>query len=295
MKIFITGGTGFIGRYVVGKLVKEKHELLILTRNPKSYRKNRINLLIGDISKTGLIRKKIKAFKPDYAVHLAWESLPKYDYLTSIKNLKNSIDMVSLLAEYGCKKIFCAGSCFEYGGQAGSVEEESPLRPFNSFSAAKKALHLIGDEIARERGVALIWGRIFFAYGLGQREQSLVPYLIKCAKHGKNPQLKTPYSRNDFIYVEDVADAIAMALKKCSKTNTYNIGSGYPTSVSDIAKVIFENFGIKLDMGNGSDYKPESDFWANISKIKQETGWEPKFNIEKGLRKTIENAYNFVY
>lgn len=291
MKIFITGGTGFIGRHLVKKLQENENSLLLLSQQPLKD----INSVEGDLAGMEKWKNKVEEFKPDAAVHLAWEALPDYSSKTSIKNLKYGLDLLNFLAEIGCKVILTTGSCWEYGQQSGKLSEDMALKPLNAFTAAKNSLHWLGAEIARENDIQFIWTRLFYVYGPGQRETSLIPYLIKCAKGGKTPEIKNYSAKNDFIYVEDVAAAISMLLEKDKKSGVYNIGSGHLTGVQKITEIIFENFGLDYQHKKDKASRPVdnlSDFYADISKIKKEIGWKPKFGIKEGIKKTIECDLN---
>lgn len=259
MKIFITGGTGFIGNYVVKKLREDKdNELFLLTKN------------LADIESW---KKEVEIFKPDAAIHLAWEGLPDYGAKSSVKNLKYGLDLMNTLAKAGCKTILMVGSCWELLPQ-----------PINAMSAVKIVLRLSGEEIAKENNMKFIWARIFFVYGPGQREDSLIPSLIKCKKTSKKPEIKTPEAQNDFIYVEDVANAFSMIIKKSKKSAVYDIGSGKLTSVEDVTKIIFPDFKVKQSKNNST-----RGLLADISKIKEEIGWQPETSIKEGIQKIIGN------
>ena len=141
-----------------------------------------------------------------------------------------------------------------------------------------------------KNNIDFIWTRFFYVYGPGQKETSLIPYLIKCVREGKTPEIKNPNAKNDFIYVEDLAEALAELVENKVKTNVYNIGSGKLTAVQDVVKIIYENFKLepkKKDTAPGST-DIYSDFFADISKIKKDAGWQPKTTIEQGIKNTID-------
>lgn len=293
MKVFVTGGTGFIGQYVVRRLYKKGHKLLILSVQPKSQKLNfpkTVEFVEGDLANIESWKSNVKNFQPDAAIHLAWEGIPDYGVETSIKNLKYGLNLFEELAEIGCKKIICTGSCWEYGQNQGEISEDLPVKSSNAFTAAKNALHWLGREIAKENNIQFIWTRLFYVYGPGQRENSLIPYIIKCAREGKDPKIKTPSARNDFIYVGDVAKAIVAILKKCNQSTVYNIGSGYSTSIQDIIKIVYSELNLQYQLKDkilNTKNIYSDNFWVDISKIKKEIGWESKTTICEGIKNTI--------
>jgi len=295
MRIFLTGGTGFIGRYVVKHLEKEGCNILLLTRASKEnispiMKSKKIKIVLGDLSDINKWKNKLKQFKPEATIHLAWEGIPDYGVKTSIKNLKYGLNLFEELAEIGCKKIICTGSCWEYGQNQGKISEDLPAKSLNAFTAAKNALHCLGREIAKENNIHFIWTRLFYVYGPGQRENSLIPYIIKCVKEGKELKIKTPSARNDFIYVDDVARAIVLILEKCYQSTVYNIGSGYSTSIQDIIKIVYSELNLQYkskEIFFNTENIYSDNFWTDISKIKKEIGWEPKIDIKNSIKKII--------
>lgn len=288
MKIFITGGSGFIGKFVVNKL--KGHELLILTHNKKIPKiSGKVNLIQGGLGNLTHWKKEIEKFKPEATIHIAWEGIPDYGIETSLKNLYAGLDLYKLLADINCKQIITTGSCWEYGGQNGKLSEKVLVKPFNAFTAAKNSLNFLGQEIAKEKNINFIWTRLFYIYGPGQKEQSLIPYLINCAKMGKIPEIKNPNAENDFVYVEDVANALSKILLNCKESTTFNIGSGKLTSVQKIIDTIFKEFGGVKQFRKKEAKQTDSlsSFYADISKIKKELGWKPTTNIEQGIKRTM--------
>lgn len=288
MRIFVTGGTGFIGHHVVKELQNEDNILLLLSRGPES-RIPGVNVVRGDLSDIANWENVVKEFRPQIAIHMAWESLPNYNYGTSILNLNHGLNLVTWLARSGCESIICTGSCWEYGQQTGELHEDQGLKPLNAFTAAKNALHWLGREVAREHDMRFIWARLFYVYGPGQRKTSLIPYLINCVRNGEKPEIKTPRAKNDFIYVEDVAKAITAIAMKHEKDAVYNIGSGSSISVQQVINTICHKFNVlyKVDNSHNVTNNLVTDFWADISRINNDFGWKPHIGISEGIEKTI--------
>lgn len=292
MRIFITGGTGFIGKFVVKELDNQRNNLLLLVRNTNHLTNSQnISFVKGNLASLGNWEKTLEAFKPQAAIHLAWEGIPDYGSQNSIKNLKYGLSLIELLAKLNCQTILVTGSLWEYGQQRGELSEDMYSKPFNAFTAAKNSLYLLGRELARENNITFIWTRLFNVYGPGQKSTSVIPYLINCARQGKEMEIRNPNNKNDFIYVEDVADAISEILLKCKKSEIFNIGSGKLISVQDIIDKIFNVFHSKQKYKKTQQKQTDAlaDFYADISKIKKETGWHPKIDIDEGLKRTINS------
>ena len=291
MKVFVTGGTGFIGRYTIEELKKRGYRLLALSR--KNHRERGIDFIKGDLSDVAKWRGRLKKFKPVAAVHLAWEGIPDFSYAQSARNLEGGLAIFAALAEVGCKKIVAAGTCFEYGNRVGKVNEGTSVTPVSAFTAAKHALHLMGEELAKEKGMDFIWLRPFNPYGNGQRAGSLIPYIMRCVAWKIPPTLKNPLARGDFIYVEDVARAIVAAVARGKGRVTYNLGSGHLTPVRDIAKVICMEMGVSKEYYDAfsriSRGKLRNAVYAGLNNIRRDIGWRPLVAIKTGIRKTIKD------
>ncbi len=268
---------------------------MLLTRQPKAaalYEEaaGTVKTVRGGLSEIDNWKSEVDSFYPEAAIHMAWESIPNYDTKTSVKNLKYGLDLIEMLADIGCKSVISTGSCWEYGEQSGSLGEEMPLKPFNAFSAAKNELHCLGREIARERSMQFIWTRLFYVYGPGQKDSSLIPYIINCALKGEKPKVKTPHAKNDFIYVSDVGKAIsAIVTFRHNSYEIYNIGSGYSTSVQEIIKIVCEKLNRPCEkrVPDGVNNNSYDNFWADISRVKKHLNFEPRTSIADGIDKMI--------
>ncbi|MAF50512.1 MAG: hypothetical protein CMH64_00300 [Nanoarchaeota archaeon] len=278
MRIFVTGGTGFIGRHVVERLLEGDNEILLLTCEDKI---EGVNSIEGDLSDIESWKEKLENFKPEVCVHLAWEGIPDYGYEISSKNLKYGLDLFSVLAEIGCSKIIGIGSCWEYENKNGELKEGDVINPSSPFNVAKNSLRLMGETLANEKNIQFIWTRLFYVYGPGQKEHSLIPHIINCIKNKEDPEIKTPNAKNDFVYVGDVADAIYSIVEN-GESSIYNIGSGKSTSVKEIVEIVSKHYNFDVLL---KDSESDVDFWADISKTKNELDWEPKTDILEGIKK----------
>lgn len=294
MKIFITGGTGFIGKHVVKQLANRQHELMLLVRDemdvPDGFADERLKFINGDLSNTDKIKGLLKDLKPDATLHMAWEGLPDYGMEMSLRNLRYGQDLFAAAAKAGCECIVSIGSCWEYKKIIGGLTESSEIEFSRMFPAVKNSLCLIGQAVCNEHNMQFYWPRVFFVYGPGQRDSSLIPSIIRSFRNGDVPEISNPNNKNDFVYVEDAADAIVRILERRPEKTVYNIGSGISRSVYEVASVISEIMGCRLgrnDMPEKCPAQPDDNFWADISIARNDLGWSPKHCIIDGIKETV--------
>lgn len=290
MKIFITGGNGFIGSHLVPKLLARKHRLLLLTREKGTVKNRKLNLVAGNLAGISKWSGTVRRFNPEAIIHLAWEGIPDFSPAISRKNLCYSIELLKLARDLKVKKFIGVGSAWEYGDSLGKAKESNrcllPHKPVRAFVDAKKAIQKFGEEVAKKSGMQFLWAILFFVYGPGQKSASLIPYLVSEFKNHKTPDIRNRKSGNDFIYVGDVADALVAILEKSKKRSAaYNIGSGRIMGVARVANLVAKNFG---KSAIAKEPKRPKGFWADISKIKRDVGWRPKTGIVLGIKKTVD-------
>ncbi len=293
MKIFITGGTGFIGSALVELLIERGHTLLIMTGHNTTGKKGseQISYVEGDLSDSDNLEMVIKGFEPHFVVHLAWEGLPEYSTELCTKNLEYGINLFTASVKAGCNNILSTGSCWEYAGKQGCLSENGKLATSSPFPAAKNALRFYGDAVIRENKGRFYWLRLFYVYGPGQRRSSLIPHIIDSLQGG-DLKCRSPHSRNDFIYIDDAVRAITEVIEKRPEGTVYNVGSGYSTEVLEVIRQIYESHGRDLDIdrlsntGNSTN-ESKVDFWADINCISKDTGWMPEYSLKSGIEATL--------
>jgi nucleoside-diphosphate-sugar epimerase len=140
--------------------------------------------------------------------------------------------------------------------------------------------------LAATQGVSFAWLRFFYVYGPGQRGASLVPALATSLLKGESPAVKTPHNAHDFIYVDDVASAIAVAAHRDVPSGVYNIGTGKSVPIWRVCQLL------ELAIGRESGCFQEQgaptgstsvDFWADTRKTESTLGWTARTSIEQGV------------
>lgn len=285
MRIFLTGANGFIGRHLIPLL--NRHDLLLIGRKQGLNYPSNVLYVQGDLTSGEQWKRIVADFSPELCVHLAWMGLPDYSLRTCLLNFEMSVRLFEVVIDIGCRKVFAAGTCWEYGDLQGKVSEKDIPERINLFASFKTGLRLVGESLAASQKMDFIWGRIFFVYGLGQRESSLIPSCYKALKEGRSPKINNPGRVNDFIHVSDVVSAISALIETPNISGVFNIGSGSPSKVGEVVKIIAKRMGSEKLLPKNIDHSEEGGIWADRSLIERETHWKPLTPLATGIDKTI--------
>ena len=289
MKILITGGAGFIGKYLANRLCSE-HEVTIIDN---FYRKNNIELN----TKVTIIEQDItKDFeelisKNDIIYHLAAISQvmtsiedPELTYKVNIEATKN---IVAACTKHK-KKLIIASSREVYGTQKElPVKLNAELNPENPYAASKIAGESLIKSYAKSYGLDYNIVRMSNVYGLGDVERA-IPKFIDMFKNNKEVELYGSEKIIDFIYIDDVVNAF-VKLKDKSEL-TLNLGAGVKTTLVELANLIKELTNSNSNINISSERKGEvAKFQADISETKTKLEWEPMTSLRDGLTKIINS------
>jgi len=289
MNILLTGASGFIGKHVHTQLLLKQFNVLPLTRDKTS--NNNPNLK-GCLSDLESVQQAIIDFEPDVVIHLAWQDIPDFSEKTSRLNLDLSINFFDFVLEHThCKKIIVSGSCWEYGRKKGACIESDKENIESYFTWAKNSLYQYLSIKCIKNNVRINWFRLFYVYGPGQKKTSLIPTLVHSIAVSNIPCIKTPMNKNDFVYVVDVAYAIAIATEKNYPSGIYNLGSGKSTSVYEICKIVENQLSVSSKicqkMKQNGEQTEAVNFWSDMSKTQKIMRISCNTTLEDGIKSYI--------
>lgn len=295
MRILVTGGAGFIGRPALRRLLESTadHVVLAIGRSgatPVAH--DRLRWLQANLNEPATYAQAVRDFRPEVVVHLAWEGIPDFSITQSLANLTAGVRLFDLVLGLGsCRKAVVAGTCFEYNQLEGACSEKNPGQPKDAFTWAKHALRGYLAIRCAGQDVVLAWLRLFYVYGPGQRSGSLIPTVLGHLRRGELPDLKTPKNANDFIYVDDVAEAFLRAVESDIASGIFNIGSGHSTPVLEMCRLAeqtargSEQLAHALEAAT-RESRTSVNFWADDAATRSLLSWQPRVNEGEGIART---------
>jgi UDP-glucose 4-epimerase len=280
MRIVVTGSKGFIGKQLCKKLLEKGYDVIELDLN------------LGDNVENWDSFENLDKF--DYLIHLAArlfvpESFekPRSFYKTNIMGTLNAIEACRL---HNAKFVFL--SSYAYGAPDYlPIDEQHPVKSFNPYSRSK----IMGEDICKsyyaDFGVKSIIYRPFNIYGPNQDPRFLIPSIIEQAKQ-RSITLKDNRPKRDYIFIDDIISAILKALDyEPQSADVFNLASGKSYSVEEIVNFTKEIIGKEIEVSYLNEHRPNEvlDTVATINKAKELLNWEPKINIEEGIKRIINS------
>jgi len=310
-KILITGGMGFIGSNLAHRLVQEGARVRILDNFHPDYGANPFNLqgiekeveiIQGDVRDEASVEKAVRDV--EIVFHLAAQvshvdsmSQPFYDLDVNARG--------TLILLEACRK---TGSPirFIYGGTRGQygrltrtpVDETHPLFPRDIYGVHKTAGELYTLVYTSAFGLQGVSLRISNTYGprhqMKHPKYGVLNYFIRLALDNQTiPIFGDGSQLRDYIYVEDVVEALLLAARSSEATGeVWNLGSGHPIPFREMVEKI-----VKICGSGRYEFVPfpeerkrieTGDFVADTSRISSILGWSPRVGLENGLRETID-------
>jgi len=260
MKVFLTGGAGYIGSVTTELLLNEGHEVVVfdnLERGHKAAVDKRAKLVVGDLRDPGRIQRAMKNAKPDAVMHFAAYALVgesmKDPGMYFANNATGATNLVEAMVTVGVPRIVFSSTCATYGfPERIPITEDTPQRPVNPYGEAKLMFEKVLLWYEKIHGIQPVFLRYFNACGATEKfgedhdpETHIIPNVIKVALK-QQPQVNifgddydTPDGTciRDYIHIVDLGRAHILALTG-KATGPFNLGTGKGFSVREVVDVV---------------------------------------------------------
>jgi GDP-4-dehydro-6-deoxy-D-mannose reductase len=273
-RVLVTGAGGFIGMPLTKALLAAGLDVIPIKRE------------YGDLAHATTWERIPKA---DALIHLAGRSYVPDSWRDQIGFMQSNTVATGHALEYchrhGARLIFV--SAYVYGVPSHlPIREDDPVRPNNPYALSKRMAEELCEFYAEYRGVPVTVLRVFNVYGPGQRAEFLIPKIIRQVRTGREIRVRDLNPKRDYIYLDDVVDALVKALTVPGKFTLVNIGSGESLSVREIIDRIQKISGTMLPIhSDGLERQQEiPEVRADISRARSVLGWQPRYGFDAGIQ-----------
>ena len=305
--VFVTGGNGFVGSWLVNELVKKEANVTCIVRDPVKGSNlefigaaDQVNTVKGTIEDYNAVEKAMKETGAEVCFHLAAQAIVgvanKSPLPTFETNIKGTWNVLEACRQLGVKRTVVASSDKAYGEHEKlPYKEDFCLNGLTPYEASKSCADLLARAYAKTYGLPVAVTRCGNIYGGGDLNWSrIIPGTIKAVLNNESPIIRsdgTPI--RDYIYVLDVVAAYLAAAEQLDRKEVsgeaFNFGTQEPVSVLDLVKKIIAVVGKNLQPQILNEAKNElQEQYLDWTKARKVLGWKPNYSLDAGLKETIQ-------
>jgi len=306
LKIFVTGGVGFVGRNLVKSLIKNNHNVTIFDNLSNSSENaikpflDKVDFVKGDITNYDDISNSIK--DSDVVIHLAskinvQESIAKPE-ITKNVNVYGTKNLLDACVENQITKVITASSAAVYDDCENSkiyLSETAKANPISPYGESKLEMEKIIKDFSEKNELNVIILRFFNIYGIGQSSEyaGVITKFLKKIKENKSLEIYGDgLQTRDFVSIHDVVDSIHCAISKMEgkRGSVYNIASGKSITINDLASLMISISGKDLNVLHSPAKKGDIRFsQSDISKAKKDLDYQPQIDLKDGIKNLIKS------
>ncbi|HET7463583.1 MAG TPA: NAD-dependent epimerase/dehydratase family protein [Longimicrobium sp.] len=289
--VLVTGAGGFIGRRVVARLRRGGAAVVAWVRAADEVPAEGLGQVV-DLGSGGAVRQALEGARFDAAVHLASAVRSVASFADAVADAAMLAHLLDAYAAGAFGRVVCMGSADQYGAAPAPQGEDAPPAPASHYALSKCVADVLAAFSGRALGRPVTVLRPFTVYGPGQPEHMFVSQLVRACVAGGEFRMSTGTQRRDFVYVDDVCDAVARAVALPRPAEgAFNLGTGVGTTLWEVAQRVREMTGGRATVVRAWEAPPGDPpaLVADASRAADVLGWRAATTLEAGLRKVIEH------
>lgn len=300
--VLITGGAGFIGSHLAEECVNRGHDVTVIDDLSTGDRRNlqtirdRIEFREMDLrsEQLGSVLEGVDSVFHQAALPSVPRSFERVVDSTDI-NVMGTVRLLEQARAHDVRKVVFASSSSVYGDREELPKVEAmETRPKSPYAASKVTCELFGQIFSESMGLDVVGLRYFNVFGPRQSVDSeyaaVVPNFVTALLEGEKPVIYGDGEQSrDFTFVKDVVRANFCAMDEGEPGRVYNVGYNQQTTVNDLLYELRRITGSQLEP-RYEDERPGDvrHSRADASALREDTGFEPEYTVEDGLRRTVE-------
>lgn len=307
--VLITGATGLLGSWLVRRLFEAGADVVCFVRDwvpqsevVRSGLLAKVKVVRGDLRDQACMERALGEYEIDTVFHLAAQTIVPIANRNPISTFESNIQGTWILLE-ACRRspmvsqIILASSDKAYGDHEQlPYHEEIALQGRHPYDVSKSCADLIAQSYAISYGLPVAITRCGNFFGGGDLNWNrIVPGTIRSVFSGQPPVIRSDGSFvRDYLYVEDGAAAYMLLAEKLAERprlrgRAFNFSNELQITVLDLVRRILDLMGSKLlpDVRNEAQNEIRNQY-LSAARARGELGWKPQFELEDGLRKTID-------
>ncbi len=294
VKLAVTGGAGFIGSYLVKRLIRQGHDVTVVDSLYRGTLENLASVSkeiefhktdITDFEALRDILKDMDGIFHEAALTDVQESFTKQEEYHKV-NVAGTENIFKIAKEFGLKVVYASSSSVYGNPQRIPIMEDSERKPINPYGNTKLEDEFLAERYSKE-GVSILGLRYFNVYGKGQTGSyaGVITKFINKLREKRPPVIFGDGKQiRDFVFVEDVAQANIVAMKCNVRNGFFNVGTGITTSIESLARVLIDISGLKLEPIYESPLEGDVQIsQADTTLTKKVLDWEYKIGLREGL------------
>ena len=292
--MLVTGGAGFVGSRLCSHLSVLGHDVLVLDRRKPSSDVDS-DAVDADVRDAAAVERALRDHDATAVIHLAaihfipdCEADPVECHSVNVDGTDSVLAACARAG--GVQRVVCASTAAVYEPCDERHTEDSPLGPTDAYGRSRLEGERLLERFHRESGIAVAVARLFNVFGPGETNPHLIPAILRQALAGNELRLGNLHTRRDYVYVDDVASALASMLDLDRSSLTCNIGSERDVNGFEVVATVGQLLNRHLEVRTDPARFRASDrprLATDCRRARELLGWSPRTALREGLREAL--------